>query len=152
MRPALLGLLLLNLICSAAHAQEAAGSAPGADPIVLDDRLAGLISTEYEYGMRCRETILAMVRDQKLITDPKAVSNAMALADRLGAALDVARTQMYAEGLAFEDAQEIDLHFYAQAAQMTARFAQTRQAGDLAVDLRRCPANAAALEALNGGG
>lgn len=152
MRVALFGLLLLTALSGPVPAQDATGTAPSDDPVVLADGLTGWIGADYDIGMRCRQTILAMINDHKLITDPKAVGNAQALADRLGAALDYARADMYAKGLSFEDGQAIDAYFYALAARRTARFAQSRQAGDLAVDLRRCPATALALETGSGGG
>ena len=152
MRVALFGLLLLTTLSGPVLAQDGSGTAPSDDPVVLADGLTGWIGADYDIGMRCRQTILAMIKDHKLITDPKAVGNAQALADRLGAALDYARADMYAKGLSFEDGLAIDAYFYALAAQRTARFAQSRQAGDLAVDLRRCPATALALETGSGGG
>ena len=56
------------------------------------------------------------------------------------------RTEMFAKGLSFEQSQAIDGYFYEFTQPKTARYAATRQADALAIDLRKCPAAVQGLQ------
>lgn len=125
---------------AAALAQAAIVTEPEEAAVVLDDSLDPWVSSAYRAAGLCYATMVQLINEHAVFTDPNRLANAQKLKDALAAAIDEARTEMFAKGLTFEQSQAIDGYFYQLSQPKTARYAETKQAGALAIDLRTCPA------------
>jgi hypothetical protein len=138
--------LAVMMLPFGAAAQDAASPAADSVPVVLADHLERWVDGPYRAAALCRQTILLLLDTHRAIEAPERQANARALADALGATLDEAMVENYAKGLTFEDGMAIDSYIFATAEPATARFVATRNASELAIDLRTCPSALAALQ------
>lgn len=138
--------LMLAMMATSAPAQDATSSPPAEDVVVLDEALEPWVTSAYWAAALCYETIGQLINEHAVLTDPNRQANAQKLRDALGKAIDASRNEKFAKGLSFEQSLAIDSYFYRFTRPKTARYAATKQAGDLAIDLRRCPAAAQALQ------
>lgn len=138
--------LALTVPVSGVSAQEAMSPPPTEEVVVLDDALEPWVTSAHRAAALCYETTGQLINEHAVFTDPKRLANAQKLRDALGELIDANRTEMLAKGLSFEQSQAIDSYFYRFTQPRTARYVATRQAADLAIDLRTCPAAVQGLQ------
>lgn len=138
--------LAIGVLAGNVAAQEAIDTSPSGDVVVLDDSLEKWVDSSYWAGALCYETVGQLINEHAVFTDPNRLANAQNLHDVLGELLGARRGDMFAKGLTFEQSLAIDSYFYGFTQPKTARYVLTKQASDLAIDLRRCPAAVQALQ------
>lgn len=129
-----------------AAAQAESGSETGRAPPVLASELEPWVSSQYWSAALCRETLSQMINEHHAFSSPKGLENAQKLTDLLSDLIGQARTELFADGLTFEQSLDIDGYFYAATQQKTAEFVETRNPAALAIDIRTCPAAATRLQ------
>jgi hypothetical protein len=131
--------LIFTMPASIVLAQEAMSSSPTEDVVVLDKTLEPWVTSAHRAAALCYETIGQLIDEHAVFADPNRLANAQKLRDALGELIDANRNGMFAKGLSFEQSQAIDRYFYQFTQPKTARYVATQQAGELAIDLRKCP-------------